>query len=125
MEQFKNNVRPVCAILNADNQGYCKTIIDPASMRFIQENVKLLSTTLAAVTRQQIWKVMFEQVTDLKKSVYDFLDYAVLAFPEETNEAVVVFIATRVSEALQYFTPAGSKREEVYSRMFAIALDRI
>jgi len=43
---------------------------------------------------------MYEQVTDLKKSVYEFLDYAVLAFPEETNEAVIVFIAGRVAEAL-------------------------
>lgn len=68
---------------------------------------------------------MYEQVTDLKKSVYEFLDYAVLAFPEETNEAVIVFIAGRVAEALQYYTPAGDKRDEIYSKMFAISLDRI
>ncbi|CAG9332075.1 unnamed protein product [Blepharisma stoltei] len=120
-DQF-NGIEAHCAILNVDDWGYCKVIIDEFSMKSLKKHFSSISNPL---TRLIIYKALWDMVTDIKLSAVEFIECFIAAqIPLETNLYVLDYAFNIATQAMN-FIPSEALKEQVMHEIFNIIVNKI
>ena len=68
-ELFSTNTDPIIAMVNANNKGYCRALLDQHSLDFFVENLSQIDP----LNRVYLWKILFDHVTLLKLAPVEFI----------------------------------------------------
>lgn len=93
-----------CVILNADDTGYCKVILDPKSLEYLKENLNALEEDL---TRLIVWRSLWDMVRDAKISGVEFLTSVVKHLPTEASTTINSEVIAFTKTAIEGYCPYG------------------
>mmetsp|Transcript_1931 Transcript_1931/g.1821 ORF Transcript_1931/g.1821 Transcript_1931/m.1821 type:complete len:240 (+) Transcript_1931:288-1007(+) len=120
-DQF-NGLEAYCAILNVDDWGYCKVIIDEFSMKTLKRHFSSLSNPL---TRLIVYKALWDMVLDIKLSAFEFIEFFIDAQNSpEINLRVVDYMYNIASQAMSYI-PSEALKEKIAHEIFSIIVNKI
>jgi len=93
-----------CVILNAEDNGYCKVILDPTSIAYLKENLNELEEDL---TRLIVWRSLWDMVRDGKISGVEFLTSVVKHLPTETSTTINSEVIAFTKAGIEGYCPYG------------------
>ena len=124
MNELRNLPMPHMVVLNSDNQSYVRTDFDKESRSYIAINYRLIQNALTPITRQKIWKNMFENVLDCKMTIWEFVDLVADSITLETNVGVLHQLVEDVTAALG-LAPSSQPKNQRYTRFFDLFLPKL
>ena len=71
VKQVAGEKEPAAVLLNAHGQGYCKTVIDPASVAFFKKNLHKVKSD---INRALVWRTLWDMVHDNRCTVEDYFE---------------------------------------------------
>eukprot|EP00347_Sterkiella_histriomuscorum_P001356 403372348 len=93
---------PAAILLNANNKGYCRVILDHQSQQFFLNNLSMIQSK---VNRGYIWKKLFDQVRNKLLQPQDYLECLFTHFLNEDSEVMIPMILAETNHILNlYFT---------------------
>lgn len=117
-----NGLKGNCVILNVEDWGYCKIVLDDKSLQVIRNSFMNIKDLL---TRQLIWRALYDMVRDIKLSGVEFCEFVISFLPPEQDSILANYILEIVAPVLYSFIPEGSDKKALASRIFHILLDKI
>jgi aminopeptidase N len=117
-----NGYTACCTILNVGDWGYCKIRIDPQSLFHFKSKLNFVPDPL---TRQLVYRALWDMVRDIKISGVEFLEFVALQIPLENNSSILNYALEISSSCLGFYIPAGPKKEELYHHIFTSLLEKI
>jgi len=79
-------------MVNANNKGYCRVLLDQASLDFFVEYL----SEIDPVNRCYLWRILFDHVTLLKLAPIEFIQAVNSHLGNESEGQIVPFILERV-----------------------------
>lgn len=117
-----NGLKGSCVILNVEDWGYCKIVLDDKSLQAVKSNFSNIKDLL---TRQLIWRALFDMVRDIKLSGVEFCEVVISFLPQEADSILANYILEITEAVLYNYIPQGSEKESLASRIFNILLAKI
>lgn len=117
-----NGLKAAAVVLNVGDWGYCKIRIDEKSLALLREK---LSSVADPLTRQLVYRALWDMVRDVKISAVEFLEFVIQQIPFEGNYAIANYALEISSSALAYYVPAGNKKEQLAHDMFTTVFAKI
>jgi aminopeptidase N len=94
---------PKAVILNYNDWGYCKWIIDSRSLQYLKTNLhQRIPDTL---TRQLFYRSIFDLARDAKISCPEYLDIILVLLEHETNEDILSSTLRNISGLISSYVP--------------------
>jgi aminopeptidase N len=121
LHQF-NGLKVSCVILNVSDWGYCKVVLDDLSLNTLKRHLSKLPEGL---TRQLVWRSLFDMVRDIKISGVEFLESAIHLLPLEQDSNIVNYVLEISSAALYNYVPEGHNKERLAQQLLNIVIDKI
>jgi len=94
---------PKAVILNYNDWGYLKWIVDQKSFNYLKEN--LTERIPDILTRQLFYRSMLELTRDAKISCPEYLDMIIKLIKHETNEDIISNTIKTISSLIAYYLP--------------------
>jgi aminopeptidase N len=117
------NGLPVSAIiLNIEDWGYCKVRIDETSLSVLKQNLTKIQDPL---TRQLVYRALWDMVRDVKISAVEFLEFIIQQFPLETDSGIANYSLEISNAALYSYVPTSPTKERLAHEIFTIILAKI
>jgi aminopeptidase N len=111
-----------CVILNVNDWGYCKVILDDLSRETLKHHLSKVPNSL---TRQLVWRSIFDGVRDIKLPAVEFLEFVINQLPLESDSNIANYVLELSYEALYDYVPEGSLKEDLAHALFSIVLYKL
>jgi hypothetical protein len=101
-------------MLNCDNQGYAKCILDEVSLTFLQSNADRISDGLV---RMEVWFQIQLQVRDQLIKIADYQARALALLPNEAEDVIYQYVFNFLNEATGMYLPmekGGNARSTIF-----------
>lgn len=112
----------VCVVLNGDDHGYCKVILDAKSIEWLKENLNTLEDDL---TRLIVWRSLWDMVRDAKISAVEFLTSVVKHIPTETSTTINKEVLAFTRTAIAQYCPYGEWQKTKYHELFDLIINKL
>ena len=76
LNELRNLPMPQWILINSESHGYCTTIFDESSLKYILSNYRMIQNALTPITRYGIWKALLDCVLQCRLKIWDFIDFA-------------------------------------------------
>ncbi|CEM28885.1 unnamed protein product [Vitrella brassicaformis CCMP3155] len=93
---------PLGVLCNAGDYAYVKGLLDEQTLEFVSERLQHIQSVLS---RQLIWRSLWEMVRDRQLSSLRFLELVLANWGVEPNLCLLEGLASNVLAALHYFIP--------------------
>eukprot|EP00358_Blepharisma_japonicum_P005388 CAMPEP_0202942826 /NCGR_PEP_ID=MMETSP1395-20130829/3067_1 /ASSEMBLY_ACC=CAM_ASM_000871 /TAXON_ID=5961 /ORGANISM="Blepharisma japonicum, Strain Stock R1072" /LENGTH=548 /DNA_ID=CAMNT_0049639523 /DNA_START=945 /DNA_END=2591 /DNA_ORIENTATION=- len=120
LEQF-NGLPVSCAILNVEDWGYCKVRIDEHSFNTLKLHLSKIPEPL---TRQLVYRALWDMVRDIKMSGVEFIEFALAQIPLEKDPEIASFVLDYAS-ASSSFIPLCPEKENLIHELFTLTVDKL
>lgn len=117
-----NSLEVAVLILNVEDWGYCKIRIDDASLQNLKDSLHKVQDTL---TRQLVFRALFDMVRDTRLSGVEFLEFIIKQFPLENHSGLASYTLDIAAVVLGNYIPTGPTKDSIAHSMFTIILDKI
>ena len=121
VEDF-NGLTAAVVILNVEDWGYCKIRIDEASLSRIKKDLIKIQDPL---TRQLVYRALWDMVRDTKVSAVEFLEFVISQFPSETDSGIANYSLEISNAALFNYVPTGPTKDRLAHELFTVILQKI
>jgi aminopeptidase N len=115
-------VQASVVILNVEDWGYCKIRIDEASLTHLKKNLIKIEDPL---TRQLVYRALWDMVRDIKLSAVEFVEFVIQQFPHETDSGIANYSLEITNAALYNYIPSCIYKETLAHQVFSMILSRI
>mmetsp|Transcript_549 Transcript_549/g.731 ORF Transcript_549/g.731 Transcript_549/m.731 type:complete len:866 (+) Transcript_549:6344-8941(+) len=113
---------PAFVLLNADDQDFVKVIVDSSALPTLKQNLFKIEQPLS---RQLIYRAMWDMVRDLKLSGAEFVDIVSFHLARETSLYNATYALDILSAALHGYIPESDHKKAFYNRIFAAIIEKI
>lgn len=117
-----NGLEVAALILNVEDWGYCKIRIDDYSLQNLKDNLQNIDDTL---TRQLVYRALWDMVRDTKLSGVEFSEFIIKHFPLEKHSGLASYTLEVASVALGSYVPSGPTKDALAHSFFSIILEKI
>ncbi len=93
---------PVAVLVNANNKGYCRVVLDQQSMDFFLANLSKIENSS---NRSYLWRILADQVVLLRMKPIQYLECVFAHMPKETDGFILPFIIEKAKYMLKYYFP--------------------
>ena len=98
---------PIYAFANADDYGYFVTLLDPASVRALENGA--LGTVADPLLRTMLWGALWDLVRDGRLDPARFVRLALFELPREHDEQIFPNVLGRLTRALTTYLPDSTR----------------
>lgn len=117
-----NGLKFHAIILNIEDWGYCKARIDARSFNLLKKKLINIEDPL---TRQLVYRALWDMVRDIQMSGAEFVEFVAEQFPLETDSGIANYSLEITNAALYNYIPACEYKETLAHRMFTTILSKI
>ena len=115
-------VEAAAVVLNVEDWGYCKVRIDESSLAVLKKDLIKIQDPL---TRQLVYRALWDMVRDIKLSGVEFVEFVIQQFPLETDSGIANYSLEITNAALYNYIPACEYKETLAHQVFNMVLSRI
>ena len=113
---------PSCVILNAEDHGFVKVVVDPVSLPFLQTHLTSLPSSL---TKQVTLRAIWDMVRDTRFSGVQFIDLVVNIVKQETDLTICNYLLELAVAAIGDYLPQGMVKKTYASKVFEAVVGRM
>jgi aminopeptidase N len=113
---------PAFVLLNGGDKAFVKVLLNPSSLAVLKENLYKISEPLS---RQLIYRALWDMVRDLKLSGAEFADVVSSHLARETSLYNTTYTLDILNAALSCYVPEGPHKEAFYKSIFAAIVHKM
>lgn len=91
---------PEAILINANNKGYGRIVMDENSIRFFCQNLSKIQNT---VNRSLIWRALPDQMLLLRLKPIEFMECIIKNIGAETQDLILPFILEQMHFLLKFY----------------------
>lgn len=113
---------PAFVLLNAGDKAFVKVIIEPSSLPLLRTGLSRIQDPLS---RQLVYRALWDMVRDLKLSGAEFVDILSSQLADEGSLYNITYTLDIASSALSNYVPSGAAKDNFFHQIFTAILGKI
>lgn len=102
-------IKPKAVLVNANNKGYCRVVLDSESLAFFLQNLSSIDDDL---NRNYVWRILCDNLKIKVLKPQEFIQCVIDHIGKETEENTMMVVLQQVQWVLKYLIPLEKKAEE-------------
>lgn len=112
---FANIPSPKAVILNYNDWGYFKMLLDKTSIEYLKDNATVKLPDL--LTRQMFYRSLYDMTRDAIMPCNDYLDFVSQSLLDEPSDELLWNVMMNLPNVIKFFLPQ-KYQEEYMNKMF-------
>ena len=121
INSFIGKTAPKVVIINYNDWGYFKWVIDSRSKNNLKDNLTNVNDNL---TKALVYRSLFDMVRDSKLSGFEYVEMVTKFLLAETSELMLPNLFNNLSSVITHYVPIRFYKEQT-SRIFSIVLNML